>query len=59
MLVVFNDTHNAVTTAIELDLKKIGVTGRRLRYPIRRDPFALTAAALDMPQRDFRMLLLE
>ena len=40
---------------------KIGVTGTRLRDPMRQETFALTAAAatFEMSQRDFRMLLLE
>ena len=61
MLVIFNDTNHTVPTSIELDLKKIGVTGTRLRDPMRRETFTLTAAAasFDMPRRDFRILLLE
>lgn len=61
MLVLFNNTDDAITTEVRLNVDNIGVSGTRFRDPMRHETFTLTdtAATLLMPKRDFRILLLE
>ena len=61
MLVVFNNTDNAIETTIKLNTDRIDVHDDQLHDPIRNETIAVAnaTATFSMPKRDFRMLIIE
>jgi len=61
MLVLFNNTDKDVTATLKLNFDKLAVTGRELLDLRTDEKFAVKTgvAVVDMPYRDFRMLLIK
>ncbi|MBI4474190.1 MAG: hypothetical protein HY646_16080, partial [Acidobacteria bacterium] len=61
MLVVFNNTDQDIPTQITVNLPRLGVSGTTLRDLVSRERFPLARGAADVPvpDRDYRMLVVE